>query len=247
MLYNKRIGIVVSCFINNEKTFKVFVDCIESLIKNSTIIDKIFIVDDGSKYEPLFNYYKSLKNVLVYKNQNNKGIASVKNISLKLLERYNIKILSDCDNIFKKGWDIFYCENFIREDIHNINNCNVFKREKPEKIIVKNKIVIEGYKSFHGNLIIIDDEIVNNVGGFPKLPNPYGSEHYNFQVRINKYLNRENYAYDFLGSENYIENIYINNSFTTVINKKLMSIKNSEVSDKILSSDIIFIPIDDNV
>jgi hypothetical protein len=164
-----------------------------------------------------------------------------------LLKKYDVKILSDCDNIFARNWDKYYCENFIKSDIHNVNHSNIYSSDSLVKTLRMNDVNVCVFNRFQGNLIIVDNEIIKNVGGFPKLPKQYGGEHHNFQTRINRYLKREQYSYDFINTNKYVQNIYLNHSFTTPNNKELMSIENGKMSDVILDKGIIFIDIKDNI
>ena len=246
MIKGKTIGITISSYITNNVTFSVLKRCINSLLETLNIIDKIIIIDDASTYSPVFQFYKKIKSkilTIIY-NEKNTGIASVKNQSILLLkDMVDIIILSDNDNYFFKDWDFFYCDKFIKSKFHNINQSNVLGNDDIVKVLNVNDVEIGVYNKFQGSFIMIDNYIIENVGGFPLLEEKYGGEHFNFQQRVNKFLKRENYSYDFLNSSDYIKNLHVSNSFCDSKRKMEMSIKNCLESDKILEQNIIKIEI----
>jgi hypothetical protein len=248
MLYNRKIGLAISSYINNDITFNIQKESLKTLLKTTNIIDKIILIDDGSFHRDIDNYYNSIKHkIQIIKNKTNKGISITKNIGLSTLKDCDIIILSDNDNTFLKDWDKFYIDNFIKSEIKNVNSSNIFGDDPAFKIESKNNIKIGYHKKFQGNFIIIDKEILQNVGAFPVLPEKYGCEHFQYQNRINKYLKREQYSYDFVDSNKYVQNIYKSYTFTNRMLKDNMSRINAQVSDRLIDSGIIKLNIEENI
>jgi glycosyltransferase involved in cell wall biosynthesis len=241
MVQGKKIGIAISSYICTMECLRILKSCLASLLQTSTLIDKIILIDDCSTLTETFDLYDQLKNnrLTIIRNSINKGISSVKNQSLLFLKDYDIIILSDCDNYFYKNWDFFYIHNFLRTNIKNVNNSNIFNTDNPIKKYTINDIEIGVHQKFQGNFIVIDKDILDNVGGFPLLPEKYGLEHYNWQTRINMFLKRENYSYDFIGGNNFIKNNHTNITFANKLTKDEMSLRNKKASDYILENKII--------
>jgi len=246
MIDNKKVGLCISSYVTNEITYSILKKSVISLIHTANIIDEIVIIDDYSTLQAVYSFYKSIESrIKTVRNKINTGIASVKNQGLQLLSDCDIIILSDNDNIFHRDWDKFYCENFIKSNIHNVNLHNDFTVYSDYQTSIKlNNIDVDCFTRFYGNFIMLDKYIIENVGGFPLLPEKYGLEHFCVQKRINTFLNRENYLYDFKGSKKYIKNIHMDDSFTERKNKTKMSIANAKMSDEILESGIIYLPIE---
>jgi hypothetical protein len=239
----KKVGIAISSYITNAQVFNIFKRCIHSLYVSNSEIDTIYIIDDCSSYKEVFetyDFYSGLcSKIKVIKNKENKGIAKVKNISLELLSDFDTLILSDNDNFFRQGWDTFYINAYNQSQIRSINNSNIFGTDTPIETFSKNGIQIGKFSKFQGNFIMIDKDILNNVGGFPVLPKKYGIEHVNYQYRVNKYLDRENVSYDIIGGNTQVKNLYMSNTFISKEEKIKCSEINAKISDRLLSTNEI--------
>jgi GT2 family glycosyltransferase len=180
--------------------------------------------------------------VTVVRSAVNRGIAATKNAGLRLLAHCDYIMLSDCDAVFKKGWDKFYIERMEQTGLPSVSLSNIFNDTTVVKAETINGIKVEFYKKFQGVFLVVRKDAYEKLGGMPLLPEKYGQERYNWQVRAGRLAKWGDVVADFVGSKAYIITDDMRNSFINNAEKVRQSIKNAEVSDRILRSGVLYMP-----
>lgn len=243
MFRDKKVGICISNYVFDEKSLDSIKRCVQSILLNSSYVDTIYITDDSSPYLPVFEYYESLREenkVHIIRNHKNRGIASMKNLGLRLLSDFDYIILVDNDVFFKKGWDDFYLNGLETTQLESVHLSNIFNDNLPYKVEKIGNYQINYHTKYQGVFMCITKNAYKKVGGFPLLPERYGAEHYNWQVRLSKSLNMEKCIIDFDGGKNYIDFEHRSSSFETEDIKLKQAIINGNASDVILESGVIY-------
>jgi GT2 family glycosyltransferase len=246
MFNGKRVGVCVSSFVYDQVSLAQLKKCIGSLIVNSKLVDDIYITDDCSTYNMVWAYYSDLSHgkVRVVRNHRNRGIGAMKNLALRLLGKCDIKFLIDSDVSVRAGWDDFYCRGLLETQHSSVSLCNIFDDNQPFRREKIGTYQVNYHSKYQGAFMCFTQEALNRVGGFPLLPQRYGGEHYNWQVRMAKSLGMEPCVIDFDGSRRFVENDHRHNSFITAHEKEKQSSVNSRVSDAILKTGVISMPIE---
>lgn len=203
-----KIGVSVSIYCYDEDSYKSTIKTIESLIANSSVlVKKIVLVDDCSPYKEIFEYYKTLRGVPkleIVRNKINLGIGQVKNIGIKKLNTYDLIALSDNDVEYKKGWDTFLLHSMYAADIKMVSLSDLWGDSPPQKKETINKVNLHYNARLNGCFIAFWKEVVDNIGGYPNLPEKYGQEHCNYQLRCAKYYGHYPYCIDVVGLKDFL-------------------------------------------
>jgi hypothetical protein len=205
---NKNMGLAISVYSDNYTPKNRIIAsciCLNSIIKNFKN-SLIIIVIDNEIQTDHYNFIKELiknkKNIKLYKNTQNFGIAKTKNICIKLLEEHNVDYICLLDD------DIEILDDFTNTVLSVFNSVNIplltnFNHElKYENIkIMNHDFVITS--NFFGNLLIINRDYIKKYGYFGKFEYKWGDEHIEFTKRYLHNTKYENIAIDL---SNYINN-----------------------------------------
>jgi GT2 family glycosyltransferase len=244
MYQGKTVGLAISNYCYSAKALETFKTCILSLVPRMKYIDRLYIVDDCSPFTPVHQYYKYLLpgQFKVVKNHVNRGIAGVKNLSMRLLADCDYMILCDNDITFKQGWDDFYLGNMLKSEIPAVSLSNVFNDVHPVKTVSMNGANVDHFTKFQGCFMITTKEAYAKVGGMPLLPSKYGQEHYNWQIRLSREYGWGDCVLDFSGGNKFITTLPHPNTFITGPEKYAQSEKNAVASKKILREGTTYMP-----
>lgn len=243
MFKGKKVGVSISNFVFDNLSLVSIKRCISSILAYSEHVDVIYITDDASTHRSVFQYYDTLdqQKVRVIRNHKNRGIAAMKNLGLRLLSDCDYMILMDNDIHVNKGWDSFYIGGMEETGIESVHLSNIFNDNAPHRSIVKNGYKMNYHTKYQGLFMCISKNAYEKVGGFPLLPQRYGAEHYNWQVRLSRALGMEQCVIDFEGGKNFIKFEHRTSSFDTARNKEKQAIINGNASDVILNSGVVHI------
>jgi hypothetical protein len=211
---NKDIGITISVYSNKETPIDRILCskiCLNSIVKTFTNINIIIIIDCYILDEHL-TFIKTLiknhKNIKLYRNKENYGIAKTKNIGIKILEKYNLKyfVLLDDDIEIIKNFSKYIIKIFEKTNIPLIANYNKLLPYEKNFYFVKTE-------NFWGNILIINNEYLKKWGYFYIFDYKWGEEHVEL---TNRYLSETNYNNTAIELRNYIKNEQIINGISTI-------------------------------
>ena len=205
---NKNMGIAISVYSDNytpQNRIIASCICLNSIIKNFKNSLIIIVIDNEIQkdhYTFIKELIKNKKNVKLYKNNQNFGIAKTKNICIKLLEEHNVDYICLLDD------DIEILDDFTDIVLSVFNSVNIplltnFNHQlNYENIkIMNHDFVITS--NFFGNLLIINRDYIKKYGYFGKFEYKWGDEHIEFTKRYLYNTKYENIAIDL---SNYINN-----------------------------------------
>jgi len=212
-------GIAVSIYIDNktpkERIMASYI-CLNSIAMHF-IENKIIIVIDYKINNKLLKFIKKLsnlyKNIEVFKNNENFGIAKTKNICLKLLEKYDYLdyfCLIDDDIEVINNFELYIKNIYEKTQIPLISN---FNYELEFKNILNNNISFIYTKNYFGNILIIHRNELNKKGYFNKFKYKWGHEHIEISKRYLSNTKFKNIAVDFRA---YLNNSQIINTINTL-------------------------------
>ncbi|MDE6284809.1 MAG: glycosyltransferase [Bacilli bacterium] len=138
-------------------------DCIENVNSYYSLVDKLYVLDNSTKYnELLIDYIKSLPNAEYINLDGNKGIAHAlkSGVGKATEESYDLCLTMDQDSKFPELTRAEIEERFIAIDNlqeYGIIGLNMNSTIEPKKLIVVqtwitsgNFIILENYKAIHG-------------------------------------------------------------------------------------------------
>ena len=212
-------GIAVSLYIDDntpkERIMASYI-CLNSLIMHF-IKNKIILVIDYHINKKLLKFIEILsneyKNIEVFKNNENFGIAKTKNICLKLLEKYDYLdyfCLLDDDIEIIDNFESYTKNIYEKTKIPIISN---FNNELTFKNILYNNINLIHTKYYFGNILIIHKDELSKKGYFNKFEYKWGSEHVEITKRYLYNTEFKNRAVDFRA---YFNNSQIINNIDTL-------------------------------
>jgi len=182
-------GLAISTYFSTpelNKRFEIFKQSINSLL-NLPVTYPIYIVDDGSPYSYHLDYVKKIdinKKISIFKRLSNGGISRVKNTSIRLLKEIG------CKYIFLADDDIEYLKKDVYEYYIKVaTECEVkhlcFYVDRDNGCIEKHKKGnLLKTPLLNGCFLMVEDNIVDDVGFYKIFEYPYGHEHTNFTLRI---------------------------------------------------------------
>ena len=240
---DKNMGIAISVYSDNYTPQNRIIAshiCLNSIIrffKNSLII----IVIDNEIQQDHYTFIKNLindkKNVKLYRNNQNFGIAKTKNICIKLLEEHNVDYICLLDD------DIEILDDFTDTVLSVFNSVNIplltnFNHElNYENIKIMNyDFVITS--NFFGNLLIINRDYIKKYGYFGKFEYKWGDEHIEFTKRYLYNTKYENIAIDlssYINNEQIIDGISMLHIHSIDVDFEEVK-KNKETMLKLLSN-----------
>lgn len=214
-----KIGIAVSIYSDiytpNERLIASFM-CLNylSLMMNNC---KIILVIDGSilknHLDLILNIKKYNKNISVYKNKINYGIAKTKNICLSLLNKIDsidYYCLIDDDILIKRNFTDYIINIFQETDIPIITNFNkelpYFSNQYKQDYLIKSIF-------FLGNILILSKKYFKELGYFHKYKYRWGDEHIEITKR---YLNQSIYNNTVIDFTHYINDSFVINHIDTL-------------------------------
>ena len=227
---DKKIGIAISVY-SDENTPKERIlcskICINSIVTQCNNI--IVIVIDGNIVDEHLQFIKDLienrKNIFLYINAKNYGIAKTKNICIKLLEKEKVEHICLLDD------DIEIIKNFSKYIINIFDKINIpllsnYNNELDYEEITNNEINFIKTKNYYGNFIVINGKYLPKLGYFAKFESKWGEEHVEITKRYLKNTEYENYAVEL---KDYIKNEQIIDGKSTL---HMHSAKNDENKNK---------------
>jgi hypothetical protein len=212
-------GIAVSLYIDDntpkERIMASYI-CLNSIIMHF-IKNKIILVIDYHINKKLLKFIAKLsnvyKNIEVFINNENFGIAKTKNICLKLLEKYNYLdyfCLLDDDIEIIDNFESYAKNIYEKTKIPLISN---FNNELKFKNILYHDVNLISTKNYFGNILIIHKEKLSKKGYFNKFEYKWGSEHVEITKRYLYNTKFKNKAVDFRA---YFNNSQIINNINTL-------------------------------
>jgi GT2 family glycosyltransferase len=110
--YEFNVSIIVLCF--NKLNYTI--ECIKSVLKNTTALNYEVIIVNNNSSDNTKNYLDSIKldNVIVVHNDNNYGFSKGMNIGVARA-KYEYIILLNNDTVVNKNWD-YYLINTLKQD-----------------------------------------------------------------------------------------------------------------------------------
>lgn len=245
---NQNFGIAISVYSDKDTSHNRILTskiCLNSIIKNFRNIPIIIVIDYNIENNHLI-FIKELihnkKNIELYINKENYGIAKTKNICIKLLENKNIDYICLLDDDIEILKDF---SNYVMDIFDNINIplLTNYNNELPyEKIKISHYNFIKTINYF-GNFLIINRTFIDKYGYFAKFEYKWGDEH----VEItNRYLNNTKYKNIVLDLSKFIVNEQIINGVSSLHLHSMkvdlnLAQKNKIMMEKLLS-DIKYIP-----
>lgn len=231
-----KIGISVSIFCYDQKSLESTVKTLDSLQANcSEFVTKVVLVDDQSPYEKIHEYYENFggdPRFEIVRNEKNIGIGRVKNQGLRRLRNHDLIVLSDNDVQFMKGWDTFLMHAMLTADVKMVSLSNLWG-DTPGRIEMRNKIQLHYNARLNGAFIAIQREVLEKVGGYPDLPEKYGQEHCNWQLRTAKHYGYFPNCIDIGGLKDYLVFDDCPSNLSPA-EKKRLSNRNAVISNEIL-------------
>lgn len=241
MINGHRAGIAISSYVTNDRTLLRLRSCVQSLLRTTSFLDAIYIIDDASPLVAAKRYYEQLPTrVEVVYHERNKGIGRTKNHSLDLLKGFDVIILADNDIEFRPRWDYHSLTLMMKAGIKDMALSGVLGHQ-PQFFNFVNGVKVGHYANQQGALMYVTRDVVQAVGGFPCLPEKYGQEHAHWQHRISKHCGHEGYVLD-IGLSRFIILRHDENSFTTKAEKERMSIANGKALCEMVYSE--YLPLD---
>lgn len=214
----KKIGIAISVYSDSDtpsnRILASFI-CLNSIIKNCKNIIIIIVIDKNILDNHL-TFIKDLinnnKNIHLYINSKNFGIAKTKNICIKLLEKHNIDYicLLDDDIEIIKDFSEYIINIFNKINIPLLSNYNI--EYSFENITFNNINFIKTTKYF-GNFIAINSLFIKKYGYFADFKYKWGGDHEDI---TNRYLSNTKYNNIALNLSEYIVNEQIINGDSTL-------------------------------
>lgn len=212
-------GIAISLYIDDntpkERIMASYI-CLNSLIMHY-IKNKIILVIDYHMNKKLLKFIETLsieyKNIEVFKNNENFGIAKTKNICLKLLEKYDYLdyfCLLDDDVEMIDNFELYTKNIYEKTKIPIISN---FNNELKFKNILYKDVNLICTKNYFGNILIIHKDELSKKGYFNKFEYKWGSEHIEITKRYLYNTQFKNRAVDF---HEYFNNSQIINNINTL-------------------------------
>ena len=243
---NSNFGIAISLYMDDntpkERIMSSYI-CLNSIVMHF-IENKIILLIDYNINSKFLKFVNKLaleyKNIEVFKNNENFGIAKTKNICLKLLKKYDYLdyfCLLDDDIEIIDNFELYIKEIYEKTKIPIISNFNY--ELNFEKILCNNISLIYTEKYFGNILIIHKDELIKK-GYFNKFEYKWGSEHIEITKRYLYNTEYKNIAIDFRA---YFNNSQIINNINTLhlhssnINHSLAK-KNKKLLNKYLKQNI---------
>jgi glycosyltransferase involved in cell wall biosynthesis len=236
MFDGKRVGVCISSFVYDRHSLQQISQCVTSFLANSTFVDEFYVTDDFSPTRFAYEFYNDIRarGVRVVCNHKNRGIGAMKNLALRLLSRCDIKFLVDGDTHVKKGWDEFYCRGLQVTKHDSVHLSNIFNDNEPFRQERIGDYTVNYHSKFQGAFMAVTKSGVERVGGFPLLPQRYGCEHYNWQVRLSRSLGVEPCVLDFAGGNQFVFNDHKPDTFITAYEKDRQSRVNGDLSNSLL-------------
>jgi hypothetical protein len=245
---NKKFGIAISVYSDKDTSYNRILTskiCLNSIIKNFRNVPIVIVIDHNIENNHL-TYIKELiynkKNIELYINKENFGIAKTKNICIKLLENKNIDYICLLDD------DIEIIKDFSNYVINIFDNINIPLLTNYNNELSYDNIKLLNYNfikttNYFGNFLIINKIFIDKYGYFAKFEYKWGEEH----VEItNRYLNNTKYKNTVLDLSKFIINEQIINGESTLHLHSLKIDLNLAQKNKItmenLLKDIKYIP-----
>jgi hypothetical protein len=212
------LGIAVSIYSDiytpNERLSASFI-CLNYLALMMNNCKIIFLIDGNilkNHLDYILKLKKFNKNIKIYKNKQNYGIAKTKNICLSLLNKdksLDYYCLLDDDILIKQNFYEYIDQIFKEIDISLLTNYNkglpYFLNQFKQDYLVKSSY-------FLGNIVIISRKYFNKLGYLQKFKYRWGEEHVEFTKR---YLNNTKYRNTTVDFRKYLEDSFkINNKDT---------------------------------
>lgn len=238
-----KFGISVSIYVFDGRSYESTTRCVQSLSDNSgPLVDRIVLVDDASpSSNAMAEFYGTLHDprIEIVRNKENLGIARVKNQGIKILKDYDVIVLADNDVQYRRGWDSFLFHAMYSSGAPIISLSNLWGDNKPVKQEKFEAIRLNYHLRLNGAFIAFTQEVLQKIGGFPNLPEKYGQEHVNFQLRAAKAYGFFPHVVDIEGLKDYLVFQNCPSHLSDNIKKRLSN-RNAVVSNEILASDVLY-------
>jgi len=199
-------SIAFSTYISKDNTsnrIDIFKQCIDSLYEtnyNGTVI----IVDDCSITDKHLNYASQYNPDIVQKSKRG-GIAKNKNTGIRKCIEYGSELifLSDDDVLFiNSDWCDYYEEAYKATNIQHMSYALSNAAQKKSKIVEVNNYKIRQTPIVNGCFLMLTKKLVDKIGYFKCMSEPYGHEHSNFSMRYQRYCGGK--FYDIINSNDLI-------------------------------------------
>jgi hypothetical protein len=218
-LIKSKIGISVSIYINKDTPKERILCskiCINSILKECDNMYIIFVIDNCVTLDYLnylFDAINNRKNIKVYVNKKNYGIAKTKNICMKLLEELDIKYLCILDDDVEIKLNFSDYIESIFNKVNNIPLLSNYNFELPYTKIKYKEIEFIKTNNYFGNFLVFNKSAIDIYGYMRIFEYKWGHEHIDI---TNRYLNKTKYKDFAIDLSYYINNFQIINLKNTL-------------------------------
>jgi glycosyltransferase involved in cell wall biosynthesis len=158
-------------------------------LADSTYDGQVIIVDDGSSDPAHLDYLDSLhEQYRVVRRTSNGGISRAKNTCIRLLMESGAQVafIAEDDIEFHAGWHIRYLQAHATTGIAHFSWAWDLDPDSPmsRTPVVLNGCTIDKTSHLNGLLLTFTPAVIQRIGGFKILPQPWGQEHTNWTRRI---------------------------------------------------------------